>query len=102
MSARSSIERRLLCASFNDGSNELANSVAAPYAAALPTTRPQNWRLADTGEIVEVDPPKRLVLKMVRRARNEFRPGLESKGYSRCTIESRADGRCREADHHQM
>lgn len=40
-------------------------------------------RVTDTGEIVEVDPPKRLVL----RWRNEFRPELKSEGYSRCTIE---------------
>jgi uncharacterized protein YndB with AHSA1/START domain len=40
-------------------------------------------RVADTGEIVEIDPPRRLVLKW----RNEFRPELKSEGYSRCTIE---------------
>jgi len=40
-------------------------------------------RVADTGEVVEIDPPKRLVLKW----RNEFRPELKSEGYSRCTIE---------------
>jgi uncharacterized protein YndB with AHSA1/START domain len=40
-------------------------------------------RVADTGEIVEADPPKRLVLKW----RNEFKPELKSEGYSRCTIE---------------
>jgi uncharacterized protein YndB with AHSA1/START domain len=40
-------------------------------------------RVADAGEIVEVDPPKRLVLKW----RNEFRPELKSEGYSQCTME---------------
>ncbi len=40
-------------------------------------------RVADAGEIVEADPPKRLVLKW----RNEFRPELKAEGYSRCTIE---------------
>jgi uncharacterized protein YndB with AHSA1/START domain len=40
-------------------------------------------RVADTGEIVEIDPPRRLVLKW----RNEFRPELKSEGYSRCTVE---------------
>jgi uncharacterized protein YndB with AHSA1/START domain len=40
-------------------------------------------RVADTGEIAEIDPPKRLVLKW----RNEFLPELKSEGYSRCTIE---------------
>src|SRR5215472_488264 len=40
-------------------------------------------RVADTGEIVELDPPKRLALKW----RNEFRPELKAEGYSRCVIE---------------
>jgi len=40
-------------------------------------------RVTDSGEIVEVDPPRRLVIKW----RNEFRPELKSEGYSRCTIE---------------
>jgi uncharacterized protein YndB with AHSA1/START domain len=40
-------------------------------------------RVADTGEIVEIDPARRLVLKW----RNEFKPELKSEGYSYCTIE---------------
>ena len=40
-------------------------------------------RVADIGEIVESDPPKRLVIKW----RNEFRPELKAEGYSRCTME---------------
>lgn len=40
-------------------------------------------RVADTGEIVEIDPPKRLVLKW----RNEFREELKAEGYSRCEID---------------
>jgi uncharacterized protein YndB with AHSA1/START domain len=40
-------------------------------------------RVGDTGEIVESDPPKRLVLKW----RNEFIPELKAEGYSRCVIE---------------
>jgi uncharacterized protein YndB with AHSA1/START domain len=40
-------------------------------------------RVADTGEIVEIDPPRRLVL----RWRNEFRPELKAEGYSRCVVE---------------
>jgi uncharacterized protein YndB with AHSA1/START domain len=39
-------------------------------------------RVADTGEIVEFDPPKRLVLKW----RNEFKPELKAEGYTECTI----------------
>jgi uncharacterized protein YndB with AHSA1/START domain len=40
-------------------------------------------RIADTGEIVEIDRPKRLVL----RWRNEFRPELREEGEARCVIE---------------
>jgi uncharacterized protein YndB with AHSA1/START domain len=40
-------------------------------------------RIADTGEIVELDRPWRIVLKW----RNEFRPELTAEGYARCSIE---------------
>jgi uncharacterized protein YndB with AHSA1/START domain len=40
-------------------------------------------RVADAGEIVEIDKPKRLVLKW----RNQFRPELHEEGYARCVIE---------------
>lgn len=40
-------------------------------------------RLADAGEIVEIDPPKRLVLKW----RNEWKPELNAEGYSQCSFE---------------
>ena len=40
-------------------------------------------RVADTGEIVEIDPPRRLVLKW----RNEFRPELKAEGAASCTIQ---------------
>ncbi len=40
-------------------------------------------RVADAGEVVEIDPPKRLVLSW----RNEFRPELKEEGYSRATYE---------------
>jgi uncharacterized protein YndB with AHSA1/START domain len=40
-------------------------------------------RVADAGEVLEAEPPKRLVLKW----RNEFKPELKSEGYSRCTME---------------
>lgn len=43
-------------------------------------------RLADAGEIVEADPPRRLVIKW----RNEWNPELKAEGYSRCTFEIEA------------
>ena len=39
--------------------------------------------VANTGEIIEADPPKRLVIKW----RNEFRPELKAEGTSRCTMQ---------------
>ncbi|HXP74742.1 MAG TPA: SRPBCC family protein [Stellaceae bacterium] len=43
----------------------------------------EDGRVADTGEIVEADPPRRLVIKW----RNEFMPELTAEGYSRATFE---------------
>jgi len=40
-------------------------------------------RTADSGEILQADPPRRLVI----RWRNEFKPELKAEGYSRCTME---------------
>jgi uncharacterized protein YndB with AHSA1/START domain len=40
-------------------------------------------RTADTGEILEAVPPRRLVI----RWRNEFKQELKAEGYSRCTME---------------
>ena len=45
-------------------------------------------RVADTGEVVEIDPPRKLVLKW----RNEFMPELTSEGYSRLTYELEPQG----------
>ncbi|HTO82754.1 MAG TPA: SRPBCC family protein, partial [Methylomirabilota bacterium] len=45
-------------------------------------------RVGDTGEVVEVDRPRRLVLKW----RNEFRPELKAEGYSRATLELEPQG----------
>jgi uncharacterized protein YndB with AHSA1/START domain len=43
----------------------------------------EDGRVADTGEVLEADPPRRLVL----RWHNEFRPELKAEGPARCTIE---------------
>jgi uncharacterized protein YndB with AHSA1/START domain len=37
----------------------------------------------DSGEILEADPPRRMVI----RWRNEWDPALKAEGYSRCTME---------------
>ena len=45
-------------------------------------------RVADSGEILEIQPPHRLVLKWC----NEFRPELNAEGYSRMTYEIKQHG----------
>ncbi|HQT78618.1 MAG: ATPase [Rhodospirillales bacterium 20-64-7] len=46
-------------------------------------------RVADAGEVLEVDPPRRLVLKW----RHEYKPELHAEGFSRATFEIEpADG----------
>lgn len=40
-------------------------------------------QVADSGKVLEADPPRRLVLEW----RNEFREELRAEGYSRCTFE---------------
>ena len=45
-------------------------------------------RTADAGEILEVDPPRRAVI----RWRNEFRPELTAEGFSTCTYEIAEEG----------
>ncbi len=60
------------------------------------TTQASNWKkgtpwrmvkpdggLCDSGEVLEADPPRRLVLKW----RNEFVPEMRQEGYSRMTLE---------------
>ena len=50
----------------------------SPWKLAFP-----DGRVADAGEIVEIDKPKRLVLKW----RNQFRPELHEEGYAHCVME---------------
>ena len=45
-------------------------------------------RIADQGEVLEIDPPRRLVL----RWRNEFRPELKAEGDARCVYDLEQDG----------
>ena len=45
-------------------------------------------QVLDTGEIVEADPPRRLVI----RWQNQHRPELEAEGASLCTMELEANG----------
>ena len=55
----------------------------SPWKLVLP-----DGRVADTGEILEAEPPTRLVIKW----RNEFKPELKAEGYTRCTMEIAQDG----------
>ena len=50
----------------------------APWKMAFP-----DGQLADAGEILEIDPPRRMVI----RWQNEWRPELKAEGPSRCTID---------------
>jgi uncharacterized protein YndB with AHSA1/START domain len=45
-------------------------------------------RVADTGEVVAFEPPKRLAI----RWRNEFRPELKAEGWSLCVMEIESTG----------
>jgi uncharacterized protein YndB with AHSA1/START domain len=45
-------------------------------------------RVGDSGEVLEIDPPRRLVLSW----RNEFMPDLHLEGYSRLTYELEQQG----------
>jgi uncharacterized protein YndB with AHSA1/START domain len=40
-------------------------------------------RIADSGEVLEIDPPNRLLLKW----RNEWKPEMRAEGAARCTME---------------
>jgi uncharacterized protein YndB with AHSA1/START domain len=45
-------------------------------------------RVFDSGEVVEVDKPRRIVL----RWRHELNPEMKAEGYSRCTFDIEPDG----------
>ena len=45
-------------------------------------------RVGDSGEVLEIEPPKKLVLSW----RNEFRPEIREEGYSRCTFTLEPEG----------
>jgi uncharacterized protein YndB with AHSA1/START domain len=58
-------------------------------------TRGASWRLmipdgrvGDSGEILEIEPGRRLVIKW----RNEFKPEMHAEGYSRMTMELETQG----------
>lgn len=55
----------------------------APWRIMIP-----DGRVDDSGEVLEIDPPRRLVLKW----RNEFKPELRAEGYSRMTYELEPQG----------
>jgi uncharacterized protein YndB with AHSA1/START domain len=63
------------------------------------TLRFQDGRVADTGTILEIDPPKRLVLEW----RNEWKPEMKAEGVARCTMElETVDGAVRLTVTHAM
>jgi uncharacterized protein YndB with AHSA1/START domain len=61
-----------------DMSLETSWEVGAPWRLVFP-----DGRLADLGEIVEMDPPRRLVL----RWRNQWKPEFAAEGETLCTME---------------
>jgi uncharacterized protein YndB with AHSA1/START domain len=58
---------------------ESAFTVGSPWKISF-----EDGRVADSGEIVESDPPRRLAIKW----RNEFRPELKAEGDSLCVYET--------------
>ena len=48
----------------------------------------EDGRVADAGEVLEFDQPKRLSVKW----QNQFRPELKAEGHSRCTMELEPNG----------
>lgn len=59
-------------------------SVESDYKAGSPWRMVYpDGRLTDSGEIIEAEKPRRIVIKWL----HELRPELKGEGYSRCTIE---------------
>lgn len=70
-------------------------------------TKGSSWKMiqasgqvSDSGEVLEIEKPKRLVLKW----RNEFKPEMNEEGYSRCsyTLEPSANGMIKLTVVHEM
>lgn len=59
-------------------SQDSAWEAGSPWRIMIP-----DGRVADSGEVVEIDRPRRLVLSW----RNEFRPELKQEGYSRAAFD---------------
>ena len=55
----------------------------SPWRLMIP-----DGRVGDSGEVLEIEPPRRLVLSW----RNEFMPELRAEGYSRATFELEKQG----------
>ena len=54
-------------------------TVGSPWAIKF-----EDGRIADTGKILEADPPRRLV---IGNWQNQFRPEMKAEGFSTCTME---------------
>jgi uncharacterized protein YndB with AHSA1/START domain len=68
--------------------------VGSPWRLVRP-----NGQIADSGEVLEAEEPRRLVL----RWRNEWRPELTAEGYSSCAFEIEpADGVVKLTVHHSI
>ncbi len=62
---------------------ECAWKKGSPWKLVFP-----DGRLGDAGEILEIDPPRRMVI----RWQNEWKPELKAEGPSRCTFELEPTG----------
>jgi uncharacterized protein YndB with AHSA1/START domain len=71
--------RRYWCATWQD----CEWKAGASWRIMIP-----DGRVTDSGEIIEIDPPRKLVLSW----RNEFKPELRAEGYSRLTYQLEQEG----------